>query len=116
MSPSPLTETLVGRLPSVDLPYDTGVGHVLVGEEAAAVFVHFHERTEVGRHSHGAQWGVVISGVMLLELDGVTTRLGPGDWYDIRAGVGHGAVVEPGTVLIDLFDEPDRFPVARRDG
>jgi quercetin dioxygenase-like cupin family protein len=111
MSRSPFTETLVGRLPAVELPYDTGAGHVLVGKEAAAVFVSFHERTEVGQHSHGRQWGAVLSGSMLLELGGTKTRLGPGDWYDIPPGVEHGAVVEPGTVLIDLFDEPDRFPI-----
>jgi quercetin dioxygenase-like cupin family protein len=116
MSPSPLTTTLVGRLPGVELPYDTGAGHVLVGKEAAAVFVHFHERTEVGRHSHGAQWGAVLTGAMLLDVDGVKTQLGPGDWYDIEPGVEHGAVVEAGTILIDLFDEPDRFPVAGQNG
>jgi quercetin dioxygenase-like cupin family protein len=109
------TETLVGTLPGVDLPYGTGAGHVLVGAEAAAVFVHFHERTEVGQHRHGRQWGAVLSGTMLLQIGTATTSLGPGDWYDIPADVDHGAVVEPGTVLIDLFDEPDRFPVAGAD-
>jgi quercetin dioxygenase-like cupin family protein len=112
MDRSLMTGTLLGRLPGVELPYDTGAGHVLVGKQAAAVFVHFSERTEVAQHSHGAQWGAVLSGSMLLELGGVRTQLGPGDWYDIPAGVEHGAVVEAGTVLIDLFDEPDRFPLA----
>lgn len=111
MDPSPLDATLLSRLPAVELPYDTGAGHVLVGKEAAAVFVHFTDRTEVPQHSHGAQWGAVVRGSMLLELGGTKTLLGPGDWYDIPPGVEHGAVVEPGTVLIDVFDEPDRFPV-----
>ena len=115
MRDSPFVGTVADNLPPVELPYDTGVGHMLVGDEGAAVFVAFHERTEVPPHRHGAQWGVVIRGEMILDLDGEHIRVGPGEWYDIPAGVPHGAVVEAGTALIDVFADPDRFRAAKLD-
>ena len=112
MSESPFVGTIADNLPQAQLPYDSGTGHLLVGEQGAAVFVSFHERTEVAPHRHGAQWGVVVRGEMTLDLDGEQIRIGPGEWYDIPAGVPHGATVEAGTALIDVFADADRFRAA----
>jgi quercetin dioxygenase-like cupin family protein len=113
--PSPFS-ALVEQLPKVALPYDTAEAFALGGADGAAVFIYFHEQTEVGSHRHGAQWGVVLQGQLKLEIGGVERIVGPGEAYDIPAGVTHGAVVEAGTALIDLFAEADRFELARRSG
>ena len=111
MRASPLTGTLSDSLPRLDLPYDTGTGLGLIGDRGAAVFVHFDARTEVAIHSHGPQWGAILTGEMALVVDGIERVVRAGDWYDIPAGAMHGGVVEAGTTIIDFFSEPDRFRV-----
>jgi quercetin dioxygenase-like cupin family protein len=106
---SPFLGTIAERLPELELPYDTGVGYGLAGERGAAVFVYFHERTEVPPHQHDAQWGVIVQGEMALAIDGEINVVRAGDWYDIPANVPHGGVVEPGTAIIDFFAQADRF-------
>ena len=62
-------------------------------------------------HSHGAQWGTVVEGQIEFTIGGVTKTYGPGDSYDIPAGVEHGAEITAGTRVIDVFEEADRYKV-----
>jgi quercetin dioxygenase-like cupin family protein len=108
---SPFLGTIARQLPQLELPYETGVGYGLAAADGAAVFVYFHERTDVPPHEHDAQWGVIVQGEMALRTGDETRVVRAGDWYDIPAGVPHGGVVEAGTAIIDFFAEPGRFRV-----
>jgi len=99
-------------LPQVRLPYDTGVGHALVGPAGATVFVYFHAETTVAEHAHGPQWGAVLQGTLTLTVAGRSSLLRPGECYFIPAGDPHGAHATAGTALIDVFDDPSRFELA----
>ena len=74
-----------------------------------AVFFRAKEDFEVPTHSHGAQWGVVVSGILHLTIDGEPGTYEPGETYDIPAGAEHSARLEAGSCVIDVFQEPDRY-------
>lgn len=58
-------------------------------------------------HSHPHdQVGYVVSGEVILTVDGQEFRCGPGDAYAIPGGVEHAARAEVDTVLIDVFHPP----------
>ena len=76
------------------------------------VFFTFHQDFEVPMHSHGPQWGVLVRGEARLTIGGTTRSYRPGETWDIPAGVPHGGWIAVGTELIDVFAEPDRYPLA----
>lgn len=45
---------------------------------------------------------------------GETRAYRPGDSYDIPGGVEHGARIRAGTIVVDVFAEPDRYPLKAR--
>ena len=57
---------------------------------------------------------IVLRGALELTMNGQTRHFGPGESYDIPAGVEHGARVAAGSQLIDVFEEHDRYPVKSR--
>ncbi len=59
------------------------------------------------------KWGTVVAGEIELTIGGETRSYGPGDSYSIPSGVEHGAVIMAGTIAIDAFEEPDRYPIRR---
>jgi len=99
--------------PSLDLPLpDSKVEtRAMRTEQGLAVFFRVREDTELPPHSHGAQWGTVIEGQLELTIDGETTTYGPGDTYDIPPGVVHAVRVPAGSLIFDVFEEPDRYPL-----
>jgi len=76
-----------------------------------AVFFSVHEDIELPPHSHKAQWGTVLAGRLDLTVDGTTTTYHPGDSYFIPSGVTHAVRVAAGSRLLDVFEEPDRYPL-----
>jgi quercetin dioxygenase-like cupin family protein len=56
----------------------------------------------------------VLAGEVALTIAGETRRYGPGESYDIPAGVVHGVSIAAGTVAIDVFAEADRYPLRQR--
>ena len=74
-------------------------------------FFTFLKDFELPAHSHKAQWGTVVEGEVELTIGGVTKTYGPGESYDIPAGVEHGGTVKAGSLVIDAFAEADRYPV-----
>lgn len=75
------------------------------------VFFTVHKDLEVPEHSHGPQWGALFEGQIRLTVDGVTRDCQPGDTWDIPAGALHSAVLYAGSRLMDVFAEPDRYPL-----
>ena len=96
-------------LPEVDTPFTGLEGHMISGPHGQAVFFRAEEEFEVPLHSHGAQWGIVVTGRLRLTVDGEARTYEPGETYDIPPGAEHSARLEAGTCVIDVFQEPDRY-------
>ena len=75
--------------------YDDAILMARVEFEAGAV-------GEVHTHMH-SQVSYVESGEFDVVIDGVETRLGPGDSFYVRPNLAHGAVCRKPGVLIDVF-------------
>lgn len=103
-------------MPALDLPFpETMVSsHAIRSDAGLVVFFRFHQDCTIPPHAHGAQWGTVIAGTVALTIDGQTRQYRPGDTYDIPAGTVHAVQVMAGTIAIDVFAEPDRYPLKPR--
>lgn len=99
--------------PGLDVPFpDDVVETAVVRSDAGLVaFFTFLKDMELPAHSHGAQWGTVVEGEIELTIGGEMKLYRPGDSYSIPAGVEHGARIKAGTRVIDVFEEPDRYPI-----
>jgi quercetin dioxygenase-like cupin family protein len=100
-------------LPSLDVPFpdDVVTTSAVRSDDALVVYFAFHKDVELPEHSHGAQWGHIFQGSIDLTVDGVTRTCLPGDSWDIPAGVPHAAKIAAGSLLMDVFEEPDRYPL-----
>lgn len=99
--------------PVLDLPFaeDIVTANAIRSDAGLVVFFTFHQDMDLPPHSHGAQWGSVLEGRIEFTIGGVTRHYGPGESYDIPAGVVHSARIPAGTVAVDVFEEPDRYPL-----
>lgn len=100
-------------LPALELPVSEDIvsTRAIRSDKGLAVFFTFHEDFELPPHAHLGQWGTVLAGELHLTMNGTTQVLRPGDTYDIPAGTEHGARAIAGTVALDVFEEPDRYPL-----
>ncbi len=63
--------------------------------------------SEVPIHTHPHdQVGYIVSGEVVMIINGQETRCGPGDAYAIPGGVPHGARAISDSVLVDVFHPP----------
>jgi quercetin dioxygenase-like cupin family protein len=99
--------------PALDVPFpDDVVGTQAIRSEAGlVVFFTFHKDMVLPMHAHGAQRGSVIEGEITFTIGDDTQVYRPGDSYSIPAGVHHGARIKLGTRVVDVFQEPDRYPL-----
>lgn len=99
--------------PSLDVPFsDEAVStNVIRSDRGLVVWFTVHKDLVVPEHSHGPQWGALFSGEIELTVGGQTRHCRPGDTWDIPAGVPHSAVLRAGARLMDVFAEPDRYPL-----
>ncbi len=106
----PLPDYLMA-LPALNIPFpDTQVeARAIRSDDALAVFFLFHTDFELPPHAHKGQWGTVIEGEVTLTVAGQTRTYTPGQSYDIPAGAEHSAKVKAGTIVIDVFEEADRY-------
>jgi quercetin dioxygenase-like cupin family protein len=106
--------SIVRNLPEADHPFRDIRLWLLRGPTASAIFVEAEADSVVPEHSHGAQWGFVVSGELVLTIGGKTRTYRPGEEYLIPAGVPHAAKLRAGVRVIDFFDDPNRYrPKAR---
>ncbi len=98
--------------PALDIPFPDDVvkSYAIRSDAGLVVFFDFVKDMVLPPHSHLAQWGTVLSGEIEFTIGGETKKMGPGAIYDIPAGTEHGAVIKAGTKVIDVFEEPDRYP------
>lgn len=100
---------IVRNLPEADHPFRDISVWLLQAPTAAAIFVEAQRDSEVPEHAHGAQWGFVVAGEMVLTIGGTTRTYRRGDEYLIPAGVPHAAKLRAGARVIDFFDDPNRY-------
>jgi len=105
----------IDALPGLDTPFaprDVTM-RALRGDDGLVVFFTFHRDVELPMHSHGPQWGTLIRGSIRLTIGDHTRDYAPGESWDIPAGVPHGGRIAAGSEIIDVFAEPDRYPLKR---
>ncbi len=104
---------LIRNFPALDLPFpaDVVTSHAIRSDAGLVVFFTFVKDMVLPPHSHGAQWGTVLEGEIEFTIGGETRTYRPGDSYSIPAGVEHGANIKSGSVVIDVFEEPDRYRI-----
>ena len=75
--------------------------------------VMFYEATDedvvVPEHTHGDQWGIVLTGTVRITIGGEQHECRGGDTYFVPAGTPHVTWVAQGTQGIDVFAEHDRY-------
>ena len=93
------------RLPRAEAPVPGLETRVVDDGDCQVALFTFAEAGTVPEHTHADKWGVVVAGQMELTVDGSTRTVGPGDAYFVPAGVPHGANVEAGSRIIEIFAE-----------
>jgi quercetin dioxygenase-like cupin family protein len=106
----------IRAFPGLDVPFSPEQVqiHALRSDDGLVVFFDFLQDVTLPAHAHKGQWGTVIAGQIELTIDGVTQGYRPGESYDIPAGTVHAVRIKAGTKAIDVFEEPDRYPLRRR--
>ena len=104
------------NFPAIDVPFPEDVvkTRAIRSDAGLVVFFTFVKDMVLPPHAHKAQWGTVIEGEIEFTIDGKTSTYGPGDSYSIPSGVVHGANIKAGTIAVDVFEEPDRYPIKRK--
>lgn len=103
----------IRTFPAIDLPLPDDVvrTNVLRSDAGLAVFFTFLKDVDLPAHSHKGQWGTVVEGSIELTMDGKTRTCRPGETYFIPSGTVHAVRIPAGTVALDVFEEPDRYPL-----
>ena len=99
----------VKNLPEADHPLEGLKAWLLQGETMQTIFMEAAKEILLPRHSHGDQWGVVVSGKLELTIGEETRICNPGDSYFIPAGVEHYGTLHPGFRAVDCFADRDRY-------
>jgi quercetin dioxygenase-like cupin family protein len=101
----------IKALPRPDAQF-TIDAHIVPSDHALTMFYSVEVDTVVPMHSHGPQWGVVLTGTVEMEAGGVVSHYGPGDTYYIAEGVPHEARISGGCTGIDVFADAHRYEPA----
>ncbi|WP_413868437.1 cupin domain-containing protein [Albidovulum sp.] len=103
----------IRALPALDLPFpdDAVRTNAVRSDTGLVVFFTFLKDFDLPPHSQKGQYGTVLEGSIELTAGGVTRRIRPGEPYDIPAGTVHSARIAAGTLVMDVFEEPDRYPL-----
>ncbi|MFZ7090266.1 cupin domain-containing protein [Primorskyibacter sp. 2E233] len=96
---------------ALPVPEDIVTANAVRSDQALVVYFTFHKDLDLPEHSHGPQWGTLIEGEIELTIGGVRRSYKRGESWDIPAGVPHSAKVKGGSLVMDVFAEPDRYPL-----
>jgi mannose-6-phosphate isomerase-like protein (cupin superfamily) len=96
-------------LPEAELPFVGLRGWLLQSESGQVLFSESDVEVSVPEHTHGDQWGVVVSGRIELTIGEQTLTLARGDTYFIPKGTPHRARIFPGFRALDYFADRDRY-------
>ncbi|MGW0047021.1 hypothetical protein GV791_09370 [Nocardia cyriacigeorgica] len=104
----------VRKLPVVDTPFPGSRGYLLAGPHGQVVFWSFPAGANVPRHQHGPQLGLVLTGQVDLAVGDIHRTVCGGKYFRLSDQEPHAAVVAPGTLVIEIFADPDRHTPAQR--
>jgi quercetin dioxygenase-like cupin family protein len=100
---------IITSLPMARIPFKGIKGWISQAEDHQVVFMEIEPIGEVAPHAHGAQWGIVIEGEMILTIGGMSKAYRKGDHYFIPEDVVHSATFNEKTWVMDFFNEPRRY-------
>lgn len=86
--------------------------HIVPSDHVLTMFYEIDEEVVIPEHVHGAQWGVVLEGVMEFTIGGETRLFGKGETYYVPEGVPHIARIHAGYKGIDVFADNLRYRAA----
>ncbi|MEM9473929.1 MAG: cupin domain-containing protein [Pseudomonadota bacterium] len=103
----------IEQMPALEIPFpeDVVTTHAIRSDNGLMVLFKFHKDVTLPPHAHKGQWGTVLVGTLELTMNGETRVYGPGESYNIPAGTEHGATAPAGAIVLDIFEEPDRYPL-----
>ena len=104
---------MIEHLPEIDINLEGVLGRLLQAGDKQIVFFDLEPIGRIPPHSHGAQWGIVLSGEIEMRIDASTRVLRKGDSYYIPAGVEHEVRALMPSQAMDMFDEPARYKVKK---
>jgi quercetin dioxygenase-like cupin family protein len=99
----------IRNLPEASVPIQGVKAFLSQGDSHQVLFMEFKEDADLQEHSHKAQWGIVIDGDLDLIIGGVKGRYKKGQHYFIPDGVKHSGHIYAGLVVVEYFDQKDRF-------
>ncbi|UCG26983.1 MAG: cupin domain-containing protein [Bacteroidales bacterium] len=105
----PIFPGMITNLPEADIPFDGVKGWISQSDDHQVVFLEIEPIGAVPEHAHGAQWGIIVEGEMVLTIGGNTKKYKKGDTYFIPDGVNHSAVFNTRTWAVDYFADRDRY-------
>ena len=92
---------LIRSLPEFEGPFDAVR---LAGDGCEVLFASYPGGTVIESHTHPTQnCGVITKGELLLTVNGVEGRYGPGDWYRLDVDQEHSARFEVDTSEIEFW-------------
>ena len=100
---------IITNLPKADIPIEGLEAYLFQGTNQQMIFMSFERDVEVPKHSHDAQWGVVLDGEIELNINGNKYIYTKGDMYYISKDIPHSAKVKAGYKDLTLFDQKDRY-------
>jgi len=97
---------LLRNLPAFDGPFDA---FKLEAKNCDVLFASYPAATVIPAHCHDTEnVGVITQGELLLNVNGIETRHGVGDWYHVGAGTLHAARFEVETSEIEFWFHEQR--------
>jgi quercetin dioxygenase-like cupin family protein len=99
----------IRNLPKAKMDFLGVQAYIAKGEQFQVGFFEIEPIGVVSPHSHGAQYGFVIEGEMILTIGDKTKLYKRGDSYYIPEGVVHSAEFKTSCRIMDFFAEPARY-------
>lgn len=104
----------ITRLPAITTSFPEGAnGHLLACEHGQVVLWSFPHGATVPQHQHGPQIGLIVAGSIELATPDGRRDVAAGDSFALEDQVPHSARVAPGTLVIEVFADPDRHQPSR---
>ncbi len=98
----------LNAIPCVDTGIRGVCGRAIRGPVLCVIF-EFAEQVHVPEHVHGAQFGIVIAGDLRVRRGNEICCFEAGSSYRIESGQPHEGWIKEGTVLIEFFEDADRY-------
>ena len=100
---------LIRSLPETDIKIKGLHGWLIQNEHILVSILECEEPVEVGEHSHGDQFGIVLCGTLDIMIDGKPYHYEKGDNYFVPSGAKHSAKLSADHRSLDFFEDTERY-------